>query len=163
MLKKLLFALIIIVLGGCFVYSTWFNQVPAPAVRLTSLSGHTVTMASLTGRVVLVNFWATSCPSCVEEMPKLTALHKAYAGQKFTLLTVAMRYDKQQYIEAFVQRYRLPYFVAHDSQGTLAEAFGHIQLTPTTLLFDRRGYLVKRYIGPLDFNELNREIKAHLK
>ncbi|MFM2065446.1 MAG: hypothetical protein RLZZ584_355 [Pseudomonadota bacterium] len=126
----------------------------APVVDYTELDGSRHRSDELLGQVVLVNFWATSCTSCVHEMPKLMALHERLHGRGLQTLAVAMSYDPPAYVVNYAQSRQLPFTVVIDNTGEIARQFGKVQLTPTTVLIDRRGHIVRRYVGEPDFTEL---------
>ena len=121
----------------------------------TELDGQTRQLSDLQGKVTIVNFWATSCSSCVKEMPELVATHQKFKDRGLDTLAVAMSYDPPAYVMQFAQSRQLPFRVAMDHDGKLAEGFGKVQLTPTTFVIDRSGKIVKRYVGPPDFNALH--------
>jgi peroxiredoxin len=133
-----------------------------PAVTLTTIQGEQLTAADLRGKVVLVNFWATSCATCVAEMPQLVAAWRRHRARGFETVAVAMRYDPPNYVVRFAEQNALPFKVALDPVGAAARAFGDVRLTPTTFLVDRRGNLVKRWVGAPDFAELDRLIERGL-
>ena len=114
------------------------------------------------GKVTLVNFWATSCTSCVAEMPRLAATHQKYNSMGFDTIAVAMSYDPPSYVVNFAQTRQLPFSVAIDNTGTLAKAWGEVKLTPTTYLVNKRGEIVKRYLGEPDFVDLHQLIEKLL-
>ncbi|POZ63256.1 TlpA family protein disulfide reductase [Chromobacterium alticapitis] len=161
-MKKGLLILVAVLAVAGIAYSLLFSRQPAPEVKLTSLAGVSTSTAALKGKVVLVNFWATSCPGCVEEMPEIKKLHQDYAGKGLNVLAVAMSYDPPNYVQSFVAKYQLPFFVALDTQGDVAKAFGDIQLAPTTFLIDKQGNIIKRYVGVMDFAEVRKLIEQHL-
>ena len=130
----------------------------APASTFVLLDGSTRTSADLQGRVTLVNFWATSCVSCVAEMPQIAATHEKFRARGYQTLAVAMRYDPPAYVVNFAQTRKLPFDVAIDNTGAVAKAWGDVQLTPTTFIVDKRGEIVKRYVGAPDFTELHQLI-----
>jgi len=136
---------------------------PAPASRFVLMDGSTLTTADLRGRVVLVNFWATTCTSCVAEMPKLVATHEKFHARGYETLAVAMSYDPPSYVVNFAQTRKLPFKIAFDNTGTIASAWGDVRLTPTSYLVDKRGAIVKRYVGEPDFDELHRLIDTLLQ
>jgi len=135
----------------------------APSVALTTLQGKTVDLASLRGKVVLVNFWATDCPGCISEMPVLVDMQHRYAAQGLETLAVAMDYDKPEYVAAYAKKNDLPFIVAHDAEGKAANAFGEVRMTPTTFLIDKRGAIVKRYLGEPDFTQLRSLVETLLQ
>lgn len=165
---KLTRATIIAAVGAAALASAVFlgltAPIPArmPEVTLTTIKGEQLTQESLRGKVVLVNFWATSCATCVAEMPKLVETWRKHRDRGFETVAVAMRYDPPNYVLHYAERNALPFKVALDPVGAAARAFGNVELTPTTFVVDRRGAIVKRYVGEPDFAELDRLIESKL-
>lgn len=162
-MKKWILALVGIAVLAIVAYLALFNKPQAPQVHYTNLSGQTASTDSLKGKVVLVNFWATSCSGCMAEMPKLRATHEKYAPQGYETVAVAMSYDPPNYVQTYVKDTALPFFVTLDSSGSIAKAFGEVQLTPTSVLIDKQGNIIKRYVGEPDFAELHQLIEQNLK
>ena len=135
----------------------------APNSTFVLLDGSKQTTADLMGKVTLVNFWATSCVSCVAEMPKLVATYNKYKSQGYDTIAVAMSYDPPSYVVNFAETRKLPFKVAIDNTGAVAKAWGDVQLTPTTYIVDKRGRIVKRYVGEPDFADLDRLIERLLE
>lgn len=135
---------------------------PAPAVTLTSLEGKKIALQALRGRVVLVNFWATDCAVCLEEMPAMVATFRKYHGRGLEALFVAMPYDRPDRVLHYARSQALPFPVALDVQGEAARAFGGIVGTPTTFLVDKRGRIVERIVGEADFRRLHVLIERRL-
>ena len=146
---------------GAYVYWGEATQ-PAPQTSFLLLDGSSTSTQALQGKVTLVNFWATSCTTCVAEMPDIAATYNKYKGQGYDTLAVAMQYDPPQYVLNFAQSRQLPFKVALDNTGAVAKAWGDIQLTPTTFVVNKRGEIVKRYVGEPDFAELHRLIEKLL-
>ena len=146
---------------GAWVYSG-AGQAAAPQSTFVLLDGSQKTTADLKGRVTLVNFWATSCTTCVAEMPEIISTYQKYQGKGFDTLAVAMSYDPPSYVVNFVESRKLPFQVALDNTGTVAKAWGDVQLTPTTFIVNKRGEIVKRYIGAPDFEQLHKLIEKLL-
>lgn len=134
----------------------------APVSTFVMLDGSRQQTNDLKGKVALVNFWATSCTTCVAEMPKIVETYGKYHGRGFETLAVAMSYDRPEYVVQFAESRRLPFKVAIDNTGSVAKAWGEVQLTPTTFLVNKRGEIVKRYVGEPDFIELHRLIEKLL-
>jgi peroxiredoxin len=134
----------------------------APASTFVLLDGSKKSTADLKGKVTLVNFWATSCVTCVGEMPKVIATYDKYKDKGFDTLAVAMSYDPPSYVINYAETRKLPFKVAIDNTGTVAKAWGDVQLTPTTYLVNKRGEIVKRYVGEPDFAELHALIEKLL-
>ncbi len=134
----------------------------APASRFLLLDGSVLSEADLRGQVTLVNFWATSCVSCVRKMPDLVATYLKYRERGFETIAVAMSYDPPAMVANFAQSRQLPFKVALDSTGALARDWGEVRLTPTTFVVDRQARIVKRYLGPIDPAALNAYIEGLL-
>ena len=127
----------------------------APEFGYTLLDGRQGHTRELRGKVLLVNFWATSCVSCVKEMPELVATHQRFKPRGYETLAVAMSYDPPAYVANFAETRRLPFGVVIDNTGAIARAFNDTSITPTTFLIDKRGLIVKRYVGEPDFAALH--------
>lgn len=118
----------------------------APGFVLTTIEGRTIESRHLRGNVVLVNFWATWCGPCKEEMPALKRLKESFAGSSFELLAVTT--DQQaEAIRTFVRALGLDFPVLLDDSKDVSAAFG-VRGLPTTVLVDRQGRLVGRAVGP---------------
>lgn len=128
---------------------------PAPDVAFVTLQGETIRSAELRGKVVLVNFWATTCASCIRKMPMLVSTHEKFAGRSFETIAVAMDYDLPSQVKAYAERTGLPFKVALDVGGGVAHGFDGVRLTPTTFLMDKRGHIVHKYLGEPDFDKLH--------
>jgi peroxiredoxin len=131
---------------------------PAPASTMVLLDGTKHTTEAMKGKVTLVNFWATSCTTCVAEMPQVIATYNQFKGQGFDTVAVAMSYDPPSYVVNFAQTRALPFKVAIDNTGAVAKAWGDVKLTPTTYLVNKRGDIVKRYVGAPDFTAMGQLI-----
>lgn len=134
----------------------------APDLALERLDGARFTLAALRGKVVFVSFWASSCPSCVREMPRLAALDARYAGRGYRSLAVAVRQEDPEGVRAFARRHALPFPVAHDASGAAASAFGGVALTPTGFLIDKRGRIALELVGEPDWAVFEERLKALL-
>lgn len=146
---------------GAWVYSG-AGQSVAPESTFVLLDGSHKTTADLKGKVTLVNFWATSCTTCVSEMPEIVSTYEKFKDRGFDTLAVAMSYDPPSYVVNFAQSRKLPFQVALDNTGAVARAWGDVQLTPSTFIVNKRGQIVKSYVGAPDFAELHRLIERLL-
>jgi thiol-disulfide isomerase/thioredoxin len=142
-------------LAGC-------GEERAPASSFVLLDGSKMNTDQMKGRVTLVNFWATSCTTCVAEMPQIVATYDKYKGRGYDTLAVAMSYDPPAYVVNFTESRQLPFKVAIDNTGVNAKDWGDVRLTPTSYLLNKRGEIVKRYVGAPDFAELHRLIEKLL-
>ena len=134
----------------------------APESTFVLLDGSKQSTADMRGKVTLVNFWATSCVTCVAEMPEIIATYNKYQSRGYDTLAVAMSYDPPSYVVNFAETRKLPFKVAIDNTGAVAKAWGDVQLTPTTYLVNKRGKIVKRYVGQPDFVALHQLIEKLL-
>ena len=142
-------------LAGC-------GQDVAPPSSFVLLDGSQKTTADLKGKVTLVNFWATSCTTCVAEMPQLVATYDKFKGRGYETIAVAMQYDPPSYVVNFAETRKLPFKVAIDNTGAIAQAWGDVKLTPTTYLVNKQGEIVKKYVGAPNFDELHKLIEKLL-
>lgn len=155
--------LAVLILGlGAYLYRSSTATRPAPPSTFLLLDGSRTTTDDLRGQVTLVNFWATSCTTCVAEMPALAATHEKYRQQGYRTIAVAMQYDPPAYVLNFAQSRQLPFTVALDATGDIARAWGDVRVTPTTYLVNRQGHIVKTYVGQPDFSELHHLIETLL-
>jgi len=152
-------AVVLALAAGVFLGS---GKQAAPESTFVLLDGSRKSTADLKGKVTLVNFWATSCVTCVAEMPKVIATYEKYKSRGYDTLAVAMSYDPPTYVVNFAQTRQLPFPVAIDNTGAVAKAWGEVQLTPTTYIVNKRGEIVKRYVGEPDFAELHQLIETLL-
>jgi len=148
-------ALVIAATAISLALSACTSSEPAPPSTFVLLDGSQTTTSDLVGKVTLVNFWATTCVSCVKEMPELAATYQKFKDRGFETVAVAMSYDPPSYVVNFAQSRQLPFKVAIDNTGEVARAWGEVKLTPTTFLVNKRGEIVKRYVGEPDFAALH--------
>jgi peroxiredoxin len=134
----------------------------APDVTFVTLDGRPIQLGSLRGKVVLVNFWATSCPGCIKEMPGMIETYKQYKDKGFEIIAVAMSYDPPNHVVNFAQTRQLPFPVALDVKGDHARAFNDVRLTPTSFIIGRNGRILEQKIGELDFVRLRNLLDAEL-
>ena len=144
-------------------FAIWSAKPVAPLVTFVSLQGEKITTTDLRGKVVLVNFWATDCATCIKEMPDIVATYNKYQAQGFETIAVAMKHDPPNYVLNYTEKNKLPFKVALDPMGTLAKAFGEVKLTPTTFIIDKQGRLVMRILGEPDFAKLHALLEEKLR
>ncbi|HEY3538058.1 MAG TPA: TlpA disulfide reductase family protein [Trinickia sp.] len=142
-------------------YLTFGTSQRVPDATFTLLSGQKVSTADLKGKVYLVNFWATSCATCVKEMPQMVETYNRFKGRGLEFVAVAMNYDAPMYVANYAQTRQLPFKVAMDD-GSAAKQFGNVQLTPTTFVVDKNGTILKRYVGEPQFAELDKLLQNAL-
>lgn len=125
-----------------------------PAETFTTLGGAQIRLADLRGKVVLINFWATSCGICMAEMPDLAATYRQYRNRGFEVIAVAMHYDDPELVKKYVTKQALPFPVVFDKDGELAREFDQVGATPTTFLIDQAGGRVSKTVGIIHFDKL---------
>jgi len=162
--KTLASAIVAVVLGvgGYLTFQALSVGEKVPNVAYTLLDGSKSTLAQQRGKVMLVNFWATDCTTCVKEMPNIVATHEKYKARGYDTLAVAMSYNPPAYVINFAETRKLPFGVAIDNTGAIAQSFGQVQLTPTSVLIDKHGQIVKRYVGEPDFAALHQLVEKLL-
>ncbi|MBL8075853.1 MAG: TlpA family protein disulfide reductase [Nitrospira sp.] len=122
------------------------DERPAPSFRLTSLDGTPVDSMQLRGKVLLVNFWATWCGPCKEEMPALERLKSIFANKEFELLAVTTDQQREG-IRKYVATLGLHFPVLIDERKEVSAAFG-VRGLPTTVLIDKQGRMAALVVGP---------------
>lgn len=147
-------AAVVLALAGVG-YATFSSREVAPDVTFISIAGDKISTRGLRGKVVMVNFWATSCTTCVHEMPAMVDTYNKFKGQGLEFVAVAMQYDPPNYVVNFTETRKLPFIVALDSGGDIAKSFGDVTLTPTTFVIGKDGAILKRYVGEPDFAQLH--------
>ena len=101
---------------------------------MTTINGETITSEQLLGKVTLINFWATDCPGCINEMPDLVKTYNQYKDQGLEVIAVAMFYDPPSRVISFTKNNNLPFPVVLDSNKEIMSKFNNIKLTPTSIV-----------------------------
>ncbi len=122
----------------------------APEFRLTALDGRQVSLSDYRGKVVMVHFWATWCPPCVEEIPTLERLYRGLLGKDFAILAVSVDEGGAEAVTSFMQRNRLSLPVLLDPRRSVSRLYGTFKF-PETYLLDRDGVVRYKVIGPSDW------------
>lgn len=133
----------------------------APEAHFTALSGERFSTSDLRGKVVLVNFWATWCTTCVAEMPRMIDTYRKFAPRGYEMVAVAVQSDPGA-VAAFTQKRALPFKVALDGDGGIAKQFGRVHITPTSFLIDKNGRVIKEYVGEPDWAEFHALVEKAL-
>ncbi len=152
----------VIFLGALLGY-LWLapaGQAPAPQANFEDLQGNKFSLSQLKGRPVIINFWATSCPGCVLEIPALVELSHKYSANNLTIIGVAMDYDPESQVREMVRQKSMTYPIVMDSTGALAKAFGQVTLTPTTFFISKEGKIFKHKLGEMSHTELESTIQS---
>ncbi len=115
-------AVLVLAIAGWFGWRAFSPSQHVPAATFTLLDGQKLSTQDLKGKVYLVNFWATSCATCVKEMPNMIQAYNKYKGEGLEYVAVAMSYDAPMYVMNFSQTRQLPFKVAMDADGSAAKA-----------------------------------------
>jgi thiol-disulfide isomerase/thioredoxin len=121
------------------------SRVPIEDFSLPLLTGGNRTLSGLKGRVVFLNFWATWCPPCREEMPSMETLYRRLGEAGLEFLAVDIQ-EKQKPVEAFIKDGGLSFPVALDESGRVSGIYG-IRSIPTTFIIDQNGLIIASVIG----------------
>lgn len=162
-MKKLIIgAVAAVAVAGIAFWQMGGASSAAPEVSFTTLKGDTITTTDLRGKVVLVKFWATSCVTCIAQMPDAIDNYTSLSPKGFDTIAVAMDYDPPQYVKNFTESRKLPFKVVMDTSGDIAKAFGDVKLTPTAFLIDKNGQIIKRYLGNYNKEDFLRTVNKAL-
>jgi peroxiredoxin len=145
-----------------FLFVNLQDKKRAPEVVFSTIEGKKISMSSLKGQMVLVNFWATDCPGCIAEMPKLVETYNKYHSKGLELIAVAMPEDQASQVLNYAQKNKLPFPVMHDAKGDVTDQFEDVRLTPTTFIIDQQSHIMGKIIGEMDFKALNKMLDQSL-
>jgi thiol-disulfide isomerase/thioredoxin len=134
------------------------KPVPLPAMTLTDVSGRAIDPASWAGKVVLVNFWATWCGPCREEIPTLVALQRHYADQ-LVILGLSIDTRPAAEVKQFADQYRVNYPIAVVGDEVV-QAFGGVPAVPSTFVVSPAGKMLQRHVGVLDPVTTEQEVRV---
>lgn len=132
----------------------------APNFERPDLDGKEIRLADYHGKLVLLNFWASWCTPCLEEMPRLSAWQRRYGGAGLQVLGVSMDDDAAP-VHKYLQRHPVSYPILV-GDAKLGEAFGGVLGLPCSFLIDARGRIVERFQGESDLRQIEARIKALL-
>ena len=161
MAKKILPLLVGLILIGIVSLSLIKKKIND--FNMVSISGENISTHELRGKVYLINFWATDCPGCINEMPELINTYNNYKEQNFEVIAVAMFYDPPNRVLSFAKAKNLPFPVVLDIEKKIMNNFNDIKLTPTSILIDHTGRIINTIIGEIDFLEFNQNLEVLLK
>ena len=160
-MKLLAMSIVVLLLLAFLVFEVAKNK-QAPDVTFTTIAGKEISMASLKGKVVLVNFWATECRACVTEMPGLVSIYNEYKAKGFEIIAVAMPYDPPAQVLNYATQKKLPFPVMDDGLGDIVRQFDDVAVTPTTYIFNKQGKRILYAVGALDFKVLRHLLDKEL-
>jgi len=173
-LRKNIFvgALAIVVLVGLYVMNQHRSVSPglritsaehpfAPEFSLPDLTGKTLKLSDYRGKVVLLDFWATWCDPCREEIPQFVELQNKFGDQGFQIIGVSMD-DGPEPVRDFSRQFKMNYPVVMGN-AQIGELYGGVLGLPIAFVVGSDGRIYSKHIGPTDISLFNREIKAMLQ
>lgn len=149
----LVFSVLLIV--GVTLGKIFFNTQKAPLLTYSLINGQTITSKSLEYKNYIIEFWSTQCETCIKSLPNWLSLSQK---EHFILIQVAMSYDKKSYVENFIKTHSMSPYVVWDLNENIAQAFGQVELTPTLFLINKKGEIIKKYMGKEDFNKIQKDM-----
>lgn len=133
-----------------------------PEISINLIDGGKIDFKAYRTDALLVTFWATTCSTCIQELPHLIELYKEKNKRGLEIIAIAMAYDPPNRVIAFSKKNAIPYPVALDISGNAAKAFGNIKVTPTGFLVDKNGTVIQQITGVIDINKLRLQINKLL-
>jgi len=135
---------------------------PVPDLTLETMEGGSINLADQKDRVLLVNFWATWCAPCREEIPDLNALQAELGGDGLRVIGIALDRQGREKVEPFAEKLSIEYPIVIDAEGTAESEFGPIPGLPTTIVVGPDGRITKRVVGIFPVNEMTPTLKQML-
>ena len=156
--------IIVVVLVGAAIYlvATSSSRLPgemaksvvvgdlAPDFQLEDTKGNRVSLSNLRGKVVMVNFWATWCPPCKEEMPSMEKLNQIMAGEDFVMLAINTEENGRSVVPAFLKNNPHDFTVLYDDNGTVQQQYG-VYRFPESFIIRKDGIVDQKVIGAIDW------------
>jgi len=134
---------------------------PAPDFTVTSLDGKTISLDSLKGKVIILNFWATWCPPCRAEIPEFIRFYRDFEKKGVAIIGLSIN-DRNTALQEFNQTNRINYPVANDKGSRVARLYGGIRSIPTTFVIDHKGIIRDMRVGGINRQELLKMVEPYL-
>jgi peroxiredoxin len=138
------------------IYDTFNEKVvvvgdAAPEFSITTDTGRTIARSSFGGKLLVLNFWATWCPPCVEEIPSLDQFQKTFSGSGVVVLGISVDQNQKAY-QQFLSRAKVAFMTARDPEAEISAEYGTFKY-PETYIIDSRGKVVEKIIGPTNWTD----------
>ena len=160
-LSLLLFVFVIAMLLSCTKSAEENNPKSDFDFDLPDLNGKILSLQDFDGKVLVINFWATWCPPCEEEMLKLNRLHQRYRKNDLVVIGIALDKDSLDLVKPFVREKGIGYQILRGNEEVLTN-LGDFSGVPTTLIVGRKGNIKKKYDGSFDEDDLEKSLKELL-
>lgn len=162
--RTVIISLCALLLASSLAYLWWKPSGPAvtPDITVVTTAGEKISLADMRGKPLLVTFWATTCSTCMKEMPHLIDLYHELSPRGLAIIGIAIFYDPPNRVIAMQESRGIPYTVALDIDAQASRAFGEVGLTPTTFLIGPDGRVVYHKTGSMDMGKVRSEILAML-
>ena len=121
----------------------------APDFSITAANGRTITPANFGAKLLVLNFWATWCPSCIQEVPSLDKFQERFANSGVVVLGISIDRDETRY-RSFLARTRVSFLTAHDPENKINADYGTFKV-PESYIIDNRGRVLRKIIGSQDW------------
>lgn len=145
-------AVVFIVMGQREKYEPVLAGTAAPEFELPGLDGKTHKLSDYKGKVVFLNFWATWCKPCEEEIPSMQTLSENLKSFPFEIVAVSVDKDGPEVIEPYLKKYGVTFKVLHDRKGKIKELYKTTGV-PETFILDQNGVIAEKVWGPRDWND----------
>jgi len=134
----------------------------APDFRFKTIHGTPMDTATQSSKITLINFWATYCPGCINEMPELIETYKQYRNRGFEVIAIAVPDDSLDLVQAYTAKNQLPFPVAYDADGSIVRKFDNVRVTPTSYVLDSQKRIIQTITGEINFNDLRQLLDEQL-
>lgn len=158
MLKRLVVAFVMVLCVSGFALA---QQSKAPNFKATASDGSTVELQKLKGKVVVVNYWATWCPPCRQEIPGFIDVYKKYKGKGLEIVGVSLDQNGWEVVKPYMAKTKINYPIVLPDD-VLSSAYGKIDAIPTTFFVDKNGNIVDTHVGYMDKAAFEKKIKELL-
>lgn len=156
-----LFVVTIVLLTLLLTASGFAQDRKAPDVSFKTADGKTLDLSKLSGKVVIVNFWATWCGPCRKEIPDFIEFYKEYKGKGVEMIGVSLDRDGWGVVTPFVKKNKINYPIVV-GDGEVAAKFSNFNAIPTTFIIDKNGNIVDEHTGVMTKKALEAKIKPLL-
>jgi thiol-disulfide isomerase/thioredoxin len=154
-----IFIMVVALLSGCTSKKD-MSSASESDFKLQDLNGKTYRLSDYKGKPVLLEFWATWCPPCRASIPAIEKLYKAYSGKGLVVLSISLDEGDWDSVKAFAAEAGITYPVLKGAEDVNARF--QVRSIPMTVIINKEGKIVKRYLGFGDDDELERDVKAVL-